>query len=1317
MSDIILKNGNFAYHSNKPYEIEFSGASDILFPFSGAVVVPKPTLKPSDFSFESTTDWIYNSLRYPYKGEGSEMIFPTLRTFDNKLFKTEGSMLLLVAQDHTLLDDIDFSNLFSSKAFVPTFKENLSIASLPKYILIKFNELINFPQDAPIAKRKGVHLKTIADAQLVAIKNAMSMASFSGSIHTFDYAGHQTEAASSLLNLGVDKPIVNLPPSKKIRVQFVDLHGNIIEKDDQRITDLKCKPVLTNWNVTHKFFTISFTTAARKWEISQKPINAAVSASEKYLHKFHHLGFWPGYGFNFKEITSTKITLDLAKDLSMEIAKAPRFLRICLFHPGKEFQTTSGGNINDKGIFKLIRPGVNAVNNFKLFHPDNKIHVFNNGKAFMSELYKTVTKENPKRVLKELYLINWKANAHLHLNGSMKAYSIAPTDIDTTTMDAQLNFIDTNRIVINFKGYNAAAGSTNKFLLLSNREDAKKSIDAAFWCESVTMPTATEKATEIAAGFIRAESIYATILTGNPSLKQHQLKAYWKNSLGHVNTTVKTLTASVPVIKPIDIPDTWFQLAITDADPPKAILKRKVALGTIETALGLTPGHTVELLIMHLQRGSYQFIPLNPSAGDINSDDIVLKTLDNYMANNTLIGVLVNRTTEENQEFSNTSILTSACLFSYSKASHLAGSIPLHHEEFGGMIRQAIANKVKVRALFWEQFLANVGGADETGHSNNAEMTAIINRTVDSKRGFAVLDRSTRPFGSLHQKATVLVFETEDETSFKRKEMVAYMGGMDLAHGRWDTEHHHSKDPDRNGGAWFDIHLRIQGKAVHDILLNFKQRWGAIDEFIDTNDKDCRPQNPDAGITNDVNKPIKIETDEIKLVKVKGDTFVQINRTIPPFSCHGKINTATKKFVSLAAGEDGPFQSYTKAIENARKFILINDQYFFSVEMALILHNALKKNDGPSCLILVLPKDLGEKEAIDPLLYKSRERAIQALYYGGNYTGAAEGSKCPHYTVNPISTTPHVKDKVVILHPINTDEKGIYVHSKHIIVDDVFMMIGSANINYRSMSYDWEINAACIGKKLFKGGTHNVRAHRIEICRILAGLPKAYVALLQDYYATFRLLKKIESENDHPSTRLHPIKPRSKKLDPVYKKRIPGNVSFNAGVDFVANLDINSPELAFITCNILDADGRDTKGDQLGVLASAAGAGKNKINAYALLSFSFTCETAIKNVINGGGTAFLEIQMSIVKDASTTEGPFQTHRMSLAVGVALDNVLIVGMPTGELTIPISTENKVIIHASIDGAPTAINCNAQKAFNPSVDTILPGSFIRKTLILI
>ena len=61
--------------------------------------------------------------------------------------------------------------------------------------------------------------------------------------------------------------------------------------------------------------------------------------------------------------------------------------------------------------------------------------------------------------------------------------------------------------------------------------------------------------------------------------------------------------------------------------------------------------------------------------------------------------------------------------------------------------------------------------------------------------------------------------------------------------------------------------------------------------------------------------------------------------------------------------------------------------------------------------------------------------------------------------------------------------EDVYIHSKLLLVDDVFCTLGSANINTRSMSTDSEINLATLDT----AGQGFVREHRQRIWQNLAG--------------------------------------------------------------------------------------------------------------------------------------------------------------------------------------------------------------------------------------
>merc|ERR1712223_886445 len=76
---------------------------------------------------------------------------------------------------------------------------------------------------------------------------------------------------------------------------------------------------------------------------------------------------------------------------------------------------------------------------------------------------------------------------------------------------------------------------------------------------------------------------------------------------------------------------------------------------------------------------------------------------------------------------------------------------------------------------------------------------------------------------------------------------MAYVGGLDLTSGRWDTPDHplfetllaEHLDDFRNSNAksippeegprepWHDIHCQLTGPIAYDVFLNFYERWAA----------------------------------------------------------------------------------------------------------------------------------------------------------------------------------------------------------------------------------------------------------------------------------------------------------------------------------------------------------------------------------------------------------------------------------------------------------------------------------------------------------
>jgi hypothetical protein len=89
------------------------------------------------------------------------------------------------------------------------------------------------------------------------------------------------------------------------------------------------------------------------------------------------------------------------------------------------------------------------------------------------------------------------------------------------------------------------------------------------------------------------------------------------------------------------------------------------------------------------------------------------------------------------------------------------------------------------------------------------------------------------------------------------------------------------------------------------------------------------------------------------------------------------------------------------------------------------------------------------------------------------------------------------------------DLSNIYVHAKMMIVDDVFLSVGSANLNRRGMFHDGEINAFAVPERL-KGDTANpVRDLRLRLWAEMLDLPERLAApLLADPVAATALFDR-----------------------------------------------------------------------------------------------------------------------------------------------------------------------------------------------------------------
>jgi phosphatidylserine/phosphatidylglycerophosphate/cardiolipin synthase-like enzyme len=135
-------------------------------------------------------------------------------------------------------------------------------------------------------------------------------------------------------------------------------------------------------------------------------------------------------------------------------------------------------------------------------------------------------------------------------------------------------------------------------------------------------------------------------------------------------------------------------------------------------------------------------------------------------------------------------------------------------------------------------------------------------------------------------------------------------------------------------------------------------------------------------------------------------------------------------------GERSIAHAYRKVFGRARRLIYVEDQYLWAPFVADRLAKALR--DNPDLHVVAVVPRFPDKEGAArwPSLV-GREQAIRVCR-------AAGGDRFAIYDLENDKGTP------------------IYVHAKVIVVDDVWAMIGSDNLNRRSWTHDSELSCAVL---------------------------------------------------------------------------------------------------------------------------------------------------------------------------------------------------------------------------------------------------------------
>jgi phosphatidylserine/phosphatidylglycerophosphate/cardiolipin synthase-like enzyme len=332
-----------------------------------------------------------------------------------------------------------------------------------------------------------------------------------------------------------------------------------------------------------------------------------------------------------------------------------------------------------------------------------------------------------------------------------------------------------------------------------------------------------------------------------------------------------------------------------------------------------------------------------------------------------------------------------------------------------GVLTQLARRGVEVRGLLWRSHPKALGFSEEA----ETELAAIVN----AAGGELLLDERVRRAGSHHQKLVVVHHASASDGD------VAFVGGVDLCHGRRDDADHlgdpqaQHLDPRYGERApWHDLQVEVHGPAVAQLFETFRERW---------NDRTPleHQRSPFAWMrfrkAHEPTVPAPLPPPRRPPEPV-GPHAVQVLRTYPfrrppyPFAPQGERTIA---------------RFYRKAFTRARSLLYIEDQYFWSREVGQALADALRRS--PELRVIVVVPRFPDR---DGLISGPPHRVAQQATLG--LVQAAGG------------------DRVAVYDLENERGTSIYVHAKVVVIDDELALVGSDNLNRRSWTHDSELSIA-----------------------------------------------------------------------------------------------------------------------------------------------------------------------------------------------------------------------------------------------------------------
>ncbi|KAL8218405.1 hypothetical protein R6Q57_021778 [Mikania cordata] len=303
---------------------------------------------------------------------------------------------------------------------------------------------------------------------------------------------------------------------------------------------------------------------------------------------------------------------------------------------------------------------------------------------------------------------------------------------------------------------------------------------------------------------------------------------------------------------------------------------------------------------------------------------------------------------------------------------------------------------------------------------------------------------------------------------------------------------------------WHDLHCKIDGPAAYDVLKNFEQRWRKATKWSEFGRRFKRISHwhDDSLIKLEriswILSPTSTKPNDDHALWVSREAdpenwHVQVFRSIDSGSLKGfpnDVRSAESQKLMCAKNlviDNSIQKAYIQAIRSAKNFIYIENQYFLGssyawnsykdagadhlipMELALKIASKIRANERFSVYVVIpmWPEGVPSSASVQEILFWQGQ-TMQMMYevIARELKNSKLENAHPQDYLNFYCLGNREQcDKQVSDSGSHTSSNGgsvsasqkhgrfmIYVHAKGMIVDDEYVILGSANINQRSMA-------------------------------------------------------------------------------------------------------------------------------------------------------------------------------------------------------------------------------------------------------------------------